>query len=91
MERFTPFANGMTEDPEGDWVRYEDALLYGSEQFGLGRLDGQADAKATRQPFTKESILAAMKRAEPGCRELAKQQREDHLKGLNQSLNLRLD
>lgn len=59
MKRFTPFINGMTEDKEGDWVRHEDALLYGSEQFGLGRIDGQADAQAVAK------ILQASSRPDP--------------------------
>ena len=45
----------MLPDPEGSWVRYSDALLYGSEQFAQGRLDGQADAQAVAKILTASS------------------------------------
>ena len=65
MERFTMVRHddhehcGLEADPEGAWVRYSDALLYGSEQFAQGRLDGQADAHAVAK------ILKASSRPDP--------------------------
>ena len=49
----------LVEDPEGEWVSHEDALLHGSEQFGLGRIEGQADAQAVAR------ILEASSRPDP--------------------------
>ena len=70
MERFkmvrypNPKDCGLESDPDGPYVLYSDALIYGSEQFGLGRLDGQADATAAPMPepppFTVESVHEAM-------------------------------
>ena len=82
---------GLEADPEGVWVRYSDALLYGSEQFGLGRQDGQADAEATRKPFTPEAIREALRKAAPGANELGKTLRDEHFRGLNRTMNLILD
>jgi len=89
MERFkmvrypNPKDCGLESDPDGPYVLYSDALLYGSEQFGLGRLDGQADATAAPMPepppFTVESVHEAMRRAAPGARELGEQIRKSQL------------
>ena len=87
MERFKlvrypkPEDCGLEADPKGPYVLYRDALLYGSEQFGLGRLDGQADATATPPPFTVESVKAAMDKAMPGTIELGKQLRKNFQRG----------
>jgi hypothetical protein len=65
MERFTMVRHtdhehcGLESDPEGAWVPYKAAMLYGFEQFGLGRLDGQADVQAVTQ------ILKASNRPDP--------------------------
>jgi hypothetical protein len=85
-------ASGMVPDPDGPYVLYGDAMLYGSEQFGLGRLDGQADARAVPMPeppaFTVESVHEAMRKAAPGARELGEQIRKSQL---NTNYETRLD